>query len=138
MSSKFQVNYLGQNLPNNKVILSGTGFGHIGHQPICFEVKVVSFDMPLRILFDVKVDKSKPELSFEKGEIQENQLSLIFYNPSEEGSSGLSAPLGLLVLGNDLLGFMFHIDRLPNSYCYRISYEFYHGTLEASVSGEKL
>ena len=29
MSSKFTVNYLGQNLPNNEVILSGTGFGYL-------------------------------------------------------------------------------------------------------------
>ena len=66
-------------------------------------------DSPLTISFDVKIDKTKSELLFESGKIQDNKLSLTFYNPSEVGTSGLSAPLGLLILEKDILGLRFQL-----------------------------
>lgn len=139
MSTKFQVKYLGQNISNNEVILSGTGFGYVDSDvPLWFEVAVAEFESPLMVSLAVKVDKNRSELFFDIGKIQDNQLALTFYNPSFVGASGLTAPVGLLVLGSDIIGFMFHIDRLPNSVCYRISYEFYHGLLDENPSlGEK-
>lgn len=132
MPDIFDVRYLGQDLPNNQIVLSGVSFGYVDNPPVWFEVKVPDVESPLRISFSVCRDKSKPEFHFDIGKIQGNQLSLTFFNPSETGASGLTHPLGLLVLEGVVLGFMFHIDKLSGADSFRLSFEFYHGKLGAA------
>jgi len=122
----FKVKYLGLDKKNLIPIKSGIGFGYIDKQ-LVFEISTQESEEPLRVSFFAKINKLKKSPEFEIGKIKNNDLEVCFYNPSENGISGLQAPLSLLVVNADILGFMFYLDRVPNSESYRISYEFYHG-----------
>jgi|AntAceMinimDraft_9_1070365.scaffolds.fasta_scaffold09872_4 hypothetical protein len=127
MSKYFEVDYLGQDVELNIPIMSGVSFGYVDKE-LVFEVRIQESQEPLRVEFYVKTDSSKKTPEFEFGKIKNNTLSLYFYNPSESGTSGLNSPISLLSIDSNILGFMFHIDSIPNAIAYRITYEFYHGS----------
>ncbi len=126
MSELFQVKCLGQDNKDNVPILSGTSFGYVD-QELVFELRVKESETPLRISFHAIEDKQREKAELTVGVIKNNALDLYFYNPPAIGTCGLTNPISLLKIENNLLGFMFHIERLFNSKCYRMSYEFYHG-----------
>ncbi len=122
----FNVKFLDQNLPGKKSILNGVGFGFY-NKDIFFEVKSDKIETPLIIKFKViKDDNKKSELIV--GDIENNTLELCYYNPPT-GTCGLSNPIGYRVLNEYILGFMFFLDVLADSNCYRITYDFYEGCL---------
>jgi hypothetical protein len=94
---------------------------------LVFKLEMESADEPLLIKFYLRKESSRKNLSVSIGEIKDNTIIVDYYNSSEGGTSGLSNPLSLIKTGNDILGFMFYVDSLKDSECYKISYEFYHG-----------
>ena len=123
-------------LETNKIICSGVQFGFFG-LPLHFEVTSENVPEPYPIEFIVLKDKQKKsfEIEFKRKDTRGTVIS--FYNPTIGGTSGLKAPLSVLILEekeNDnikkyILGFMFHIDTLNSVNTYRIAYEFYDGLL---------
>jgi hypothetical protein len=127
LSSLFKVTSLGQNNKFNIPICSGLTFGWI-EKELVFKLEMESAEEPLLIKFYLRKDSSRKNVNVSIGEIKDNTITVDYYNSSESGTSGLSHPLGLIETGNNILGFMFHIDSLKDSDCYKISYEFYHGS----------
>lgn len=125
----FSVRCIGQDVPQNVPILSGVTFGFMDLE-LVFMLNASPMEEPLRISFYAIDNKEKKQFEFEIGNIKNNRMDLKFHNPSENGTSGLNMPISILAFGNDLLGFMFHLERLSNSKCYKLNYEFYHGRID--------
>ena len=121
----FTVKSLGQNNSNNIPILSGINFGFID-MPLFFEIQHEKIQSLLILELIVKNDKTKKTNELVNGGIKKNNWTLYYYNPSI-GTSGLTAPIGNQLFENEIFAFMFHIDRLEDANCYKLSYEFYHG-----------
>ena len=125
----FSVKPLWQNVDTNAPICSGITFGYVDI-PLIFEVTSEKVPSPYYVNFKVSKDASKKSLELTIGNLSQNQTDLIFYNPNENGVSGLKAPIGFLTLENKyILGLMFFVDLANNSPCYRLTYEFYDGLL---------
>lgn len=128
LSSPIRVKLLGHDLQVGRVIASGTTFGFINKPPVRFELFVENVDTALVISFAARRDESKPNWHLQVDEIHGNSLGIVFFNPSESGTSGLTRPVGLLSRGDDIFRFMFQMDKLPENDCFRLTYEFYHRT----------
>ncbi|HEY3932048.1 MAG TPA: hypothetical protein VGM58_06715 [Verrucomicrobiae bacterium] len=132
----FSVKFLGHGLPNKIPILSGVTFGFFD-QPINFEIISEQIQTPYLVDFIVSKDKSKKPFELAFKNLAQDKLQIDFYNPSQSGASGLTAPVGILTLENKyILGFMFMVDVVGDSPGYRMTYEFYDGV--ATTSTEKV
>ncbi|MFC1524285.1 hypothetical protein ACFL6N_05800 [Thermodesulfobacteriota bacterium] len=124
--SIFTVKSLGQNIPNNIPITSGVTFGWVDKE-LVFELTMENQTTPLLIKFFLNIDKEAKESGLKIDSIKNNTLRLDFKSNTKSGPVSLFAPLSLLIIKDNILGLMFHIDLLSGSNCYRFSYEFYHG-----------
>lgn len=102
----------------------GTLFQSFG-KPASFRVASDEVEEMLILRFVVSVDRRRSSCDLHVSEIVDGQMTVAFYNPKRNGSSGLLEPLGLLKLGDHALEFMFQVDCLPKSETYRLSYEFH-------------
>jgi hypothetical protein len=123
----FEVKYLGRDLTNNKAILSGVAFGHIG-KPLYFEMKAEGIDKPLTIKFLCNEISGEKPLTF-VSKLQNSTWVINFTNPSRGGTSGFTTPYGLALHGK-VFGLICYIDTLKEGNSYRLTYEFYEGEIE--------
>lgn len=131
----FKVTSLNQNNENKKLITSGLTFGFFDYE-LLFKIEMDGAEEPLIVKFLLNKNKNKKDLEIEIGAIKDNTLTINYYNPPSNGSCGITAPLSIVQVDNNLLALMFQIDILPESPTYKFSYEFYHGILPNNGSNK--
>lgn len=106
-------------------ILSGLTFGFFD-QPIHFEVQAMDAPGPFLVEFIARRDKSRNAFEISSERASDSTLKVSFFNPAEGGSSGLLAPVILVVAGGFALSFVFIIDVVGagDAVSYRMTYEF--------------
>jgi hypothetical protein len=124
---------------------SGSLFGFMD-EPLSFDmtIKTPKLSRGLRLTLTCKMDPSKKAYEVERATTDlsgDTPISLTFYNPSPGAPSGLLTPAPILFLAPartglslaTIVSFMFYVDILPKAKTYRLTYEFFEGSVDPAV-----
>lgn len=106
-------------------LLAGITYGFFD-QPVLFEVQASGAPGPFQVELVCSRNKTKGAFELATERTSNSMLRLAFYNPTEGGSSGLSAPLLLLVTNGVGLSLIFTVDIIGSgeAFAFRLTYAF--------------